>query len=335
MIALRFSWLVAAGLGVAAGALVSIGASSCAVNSASDSGTGGDFGAGTGYGSTTGAGDANVKPDGEDPPKKLVYTELCGRGPCLPDPVSTKHPNDCLSDGTSATSSGTGTTSSGTGVGGASGAGGGSSADVTSSGTGAGTGTGGGVFELGCQVAGTEASPKSICAPTGPGEDNAACNSASDCKPGKGCVLSAAGVSICRDYCCGDLEDCPKSPPDVITYCTPRPMAEDTERKIPVCLPTTPCTVFFDSMCPDDQTCSVVRTDGSTSCVDKGTGTQCEACPCAAGFMCSTTGTCLKLCHTSGATPDECEGGVCQGGVLNLPAGVGQCVGGTNDCATK
>ena len=57
-------------------------------------------------------------------------------------------------------------------------------------------------------------------------------------------------------------------------------MAENPMRDIPVCTPTIPCSAFTsaatndlltEGSCPPELMCTVVRADGSTSCVDKGT----------------------------------------------------------------
>ena len=340
----RLSWIVAAAIGVTSGALLTSGVS-CSIGG-DDLGIGGGLegAVATGYGTSAVGGDANINPDGENPPKKYDYSALCGRGDCVPGSDA----RDCADTGSAATGTGAATSAvTGTGVGGAgeSGAGGAFAVAAVSAAAGTSGGTGG-FIETSCQVVADGDTATSVCAPAGAGLSNDACRSSSDCAPGLGCVSTKSSdgtgpdVSLCRPYCCGDLEACfPNDGTDPggepVTFCTPRPMSENPARTIPVCLPVTSCVVFDQASCPSDQTCTVVRTSGATSCVDKGTGAQCEACPCASGFMCSPTGVCLELCHTSGNDTDECNGGVCQGGVSNLPVGVGQCVGAGNDCATK
>ena len=163
-----------------------------------------------------------------------------------------------------------------------------------------------------------------VCAPTGHSASGGPCQSAADCNDGLGCV-AVSGAGVCRPYCCGSLEACGKG-----TFCTPLPMKERFDRPIPVCTPVTPCELFTTS-CPNGDTCTIVRADGTTSCAPKGTGKSCDPCPCGSGYMCSATGVCQKLCHT---TPtNECgAGSTCQGGSANFPSGVGICVGGANDC---
>ena len=110
------------------------------------------------------------------------------------------------------------------------------------------------------------------------------------------------------------------------TYCAPVPMAEAAV-KIPVCLPAKKCKPLDDSTCTDGQTCTIVRDDGTTSCVDPGDGSRGDFCPCAAGQVCSKiTNTCLKLCHIGNDAAD-CGAGSCQGGVMGYPDGIGICVG--------
>ena len=156
--------------------------------------------------------------------------------------------------------------------------------------------------------------------------DNAPCLTASDCGPGQGCV-GHPPTATCHIYCCGDLDTCPTD-----TWCVPQRMAEDTSIKIPVCLPATECTLLDDSdTCGPGLTCTVVRSDGAkatTSCVEPGTNTENEPCPCAAGYQCSRlAGTCLKLCHVG--QDNECDHDAqCQGGSNSYPPGIGTCVGG-------
>jgi len=97
--------------------------------------------------------------------------------------------------------------------------------------------------------------------------------------------------------------------------------------QIPVCVSVEPCTLLDDSTCSTKgQTCTIVRNDGTTSCVDPGTGQAGDPCPCAAGHVCSyAVNQCLKLCRTSMA--GDCpEGHMCAGGAGNYPEGFGSCV---------
>ncbi len=201
-----------------------------------------------------------------------------------------------------------------------------------------------GVEQSGCQIAVERELPVALCGPAGWGEASAVCSSSADCGPGLGCVLSESGneggggsqapsVGQCRPYCCGDLELCPAE-----TFCAPVPLFDaasalpdpNTAIPIPVCTPIVECQLLEDT-CGPELTCSIVREDGSTSCVAIGSGRLCQPCPCADGFVCSLdSGTCVQLCDTNS---NDCPGtgALCQGGGP-LPDGVGLCVLGDADC---
>ncbi len=270
----------------------------CALDPGASGGVGGyDTGAGTG----ANGGDAgiHVAPDAEKPPGPVTYEQLCGDGDCVPGGTPCAQPG----------------TTSGTGGGDGGGGGGG--------------GSGGAPLELGCQVDFRGGDPVSVCSPVGAGQLSNTCLTAADCDEGLACVTLGGGqVGTCHPYCCGDLEDCP-----MLTFCSPQPLA-DAPEVVPVCAPVDDCTPLLAGACPAGETCSVVRKDGTTSCVPIGEGSFCEPCPCAEGFMCNLgTGRCQKLCHTGGA--DECPGagGTCQGGG-QLPETIGACIGGDAVCGT-
>ncbi|APR83301.1 Hypothetical protein A7982_08650 [Minicystis rosea] len=143
------------------------------------------------------------------------------------------------------------------------------------------------------------------------------CNKATDCQAGHGCSATPV-TGICRQYCCGEPELCPQD-----SYCTPTTIA-DGDAQVPLCMPVTPCELLSDAVwCKNGQACAIVRNDGTTSCIDPGYGQDGDGCPCAAGYTCSSSGTCLKLCHVDG---DDCGAGTCQGGTLPYPTGIGYCV---------
>jgi hypothetical protein len=206
--------------------------------------------------------------------------------------------------------------SSASGAGGA----GGNPGDLGTS-TGAGGDSDAGVpAALTCKLAPISGEAVAGCTPVGDFAAGDPCQTAADCGVGLACVATPSG-GICRPYCCGQVEACP-----VDTYCAPTPMAEAAV-KIPVCLPAKMCKPLDDSTCTDGQTCTIVRDDGTTSCVDPGDGSRGDACPCAAGQVCSKiTNTCLKLCHIGNDAAD-CGAGSCQGGVMGYPDGIGICVG--------
>jgi len=166
------------------------------------------------------------------------------------------------------------------------------------------------------------------CSPEGPGVYASPCQSAADCGTGLGCVPATAGAEgndyggACRDYCCGDVEACPKD-----TFCVPQPMSEDTDVDIPVCIPATNCTLLTEGACDEGLACTIVRSDGTTSCVTPGEGQENDGCPCADGYMCAKhVNQCKKLCHAD--KPEDCSPGTtCQGGSMEFPEGFGVCVG--------
>jgi hypothetical protein len=164
---------------------------------------------------------------------------------------------------------------------------------------------------------------ESACAPVGDATDGMPCLDSSDCAPGLGCV----GLGECRRYCCGSLDAC-----DPETFCDPRPMAtgdvptESTVPMIPVCVKVADCVLLDDTTCPADQTCTVVKSDGTVSCITPGEGTAGDPCQCAAGHVCKPEiDTCFKLCRLD--RPDDCPSAhTCQGGVSMYPSGYGVCV---------
>ncbi len=275
--------------------------------SAGDDGFGdGSEGGGNSGTTGTGKGDASidVAPDGEQPPGPIDYSDLCGEGACVPG-----GPNTC-NEGTGGGDSG-----------GAGGAGGGIA-------TGAGGGGTGGAAPLGCQVDVSGIEPEPKCLPVKPDALlDAACTDGTQCAAGNACVvLSAIGTSVCRPYCCVDL-DCPDN-----TYCAPQPVQGFLTERVPVCTKPIVCDPFIleeNPKCTEDEVCTIVGPGGMTGCVPEGDGLSCDPCPCAAGYMCNLgTGTCQKLCHTS--MSDECGGmgGTCQG----FSDTIGVCIGGDADC---
>ncbi len=132
---------------------------------------------------------------------------------------------------------------------------------------------------------------------------------------------------VCRAYCCGDVEACGAD-----TFCRTSVIANadrkppDTFSPIPTCTPVTPCTLLDDNSCKDGLVCTIVRTDGTTSCDSPGTGMAGDACPCAKDHVCSKgLNECMKICKTNDA--NTCPTGhTCQGGSKSYPAGFGICV---------
>lgn len=178
-----------------------------------------------------------------------------------------------------------------------------------------------------CKLLPNDGEAVAVCAPAGGKLAGQPCMSAADCADGLGC---AAG-NVCRPYCCGDVELCPAG-----TYCAPTPMAEDTSASpapVPLCVPATNCQLLADT-CGDGLTCTIVRNDGTTSCVVPGQGKLCEPCDCAAGFVCSkSTNQCHQLCSLDGQLGQPCPAGsYCQAGSMSYPQNIGVCVGGPQGC---
>lgn len=173
-----------------------------------------------------------------------------------------------------------------------------------------------------CEVAGSKAS----------GEP---CTSSGDCLPGLGCV-GEENVGRCRPFCCDTETSC-----DDDSFCAARPLRDDADPtlgqlSVPVCAPADNCSLGEPYPCDDTDpnagcvckegtACTVVRADGTTSCVPPGTGTAGQECPCAAGHICSqASGRCVRICKL-GAADSECGTGRCQA-PANFPEGFGVCV---------
>jgi hypothetical protein len=174
--------------------------------------------------------------------------------------------------------------------------------------------------KLTCHLLASGDQVTAACGLAGEAGDGALCKQATDCQAGLGCgSTDVADLGVCRQYCCGDVEACPLD-----TYCTPTVVAEGGAQ-VPLCQPVTMCALLDDATwCPAGQACTIVREDGTTSCVEPGPGTEGGSCPCAAGYTCwNATNECLKLCHLQGG--DECGTGTCQGGA-KYPTGIGVCV---------
>jgi hypothetical protein len=342
---LSLAALLAVALSSAAGcAALSLGASSTGESASTGAGGGLQLPTTGGAGGTFVSGSATGTGGSFTPPYLMgSYAYLCGgdTASCVPgagvcsliDPGKNDAGIGGNTTATSSASSGAGGSNSSTttgGVGGASsssaggasssaGGAGGSSDKSTSSASGGETDAGVPVT-LTCKLAPISGEAVAGCTPAGDLVVSNPCQTAADCGVGLACIATPSG-GVCRPYCCGQVEACPTD-----TYCAPVPMAEAAV-KIPVCLPAYKCKPLDDSTCMNGQTCTIVRDDGTTSCVDPGDGSRGDSCPCAAGQVCSKiTNTCLKLCHIGNDTAD-CGAGSCQGGVMGYPDGIGICVG--------
>jgi hypothetical protein len=149
---------------------------------------------------------------------------------------------------------------------------------------------------LACHVVGQGGG--TVCWPAGYGM-NSSCTKPTDCAAGHECV--AGGT--CRHYCCAGNISC-----NVGQFCDVQPTEADPNTLVPVCLPEIPCVLLDDSTCRPTQQCSIVRDNGTTSCVDLGTagdGESCDVEHCAKGLVCvGATGArvCATLCHTPSTT---------------------------------
>jgi hypothetical protein len=184
-------------------------------------------------------------------------------------------------------------------------------------------GAGGGEpVAMACELVPSEDGAMAACAPAGTFEEGEPCKSADHCAAGLGCAATATG-GVCRSYCCGDVELCPAS-----TYCDLQPMAEDAINMtpIPVCVPATKCELLNDDTCTEPLVCTIVRADGTTSCVAPGPGLLNDPCPCAAGYVCSKLDNqCKKLCKL-GMEAMYCDGvGSCLNVGMGIPDGFGIC----------
>jgi hypothetical protein len=251
----------------------------------------GDYGA-SGGSTAAGGGDAGIDAslgDGGPDTGPLSYSALCGEG-CIP------------------------------------------SLDADAGGCSQGAGGGGGTSapEMdGCRLEydSNSESLQGACGAVGQSPEGSSCFSTSDCAVGLACVGTGSGA--CRPYCCGDLEACAPG-----TFCRPEPLvsdppvapSDDAVVLVPVCALATQCTLLDDGTCTDGQTCTIVRVDGTTSCVAPGAGQLGDPCSCAAGFVCATgSNQCMQLCRI-GQNVDCPESYTCQGGATTYPEGFGVCV---------
>jgi hypothetical protein len=167
------------------------------------------------------------------------------------------------------------------------------------------------------------------CLAAGRGVEFSPCFSASDCEAGLTCI-GDGGSGVCRRYCCG-ATSCGNS-----GFCETAAEVE-TGVLVPVCAPLATCSMLDPFPCPigrvctcgSERTCAFVKNDGRTGCVVPGKGREGDAClgfnqgECAAGYVCSTTLGCLRICQLDDA--DACGGGSCQA-PADFAVGLGVCV---------
>jgi hypothetical protein len=172
-----------------------------------------------------------------------------------------------------------------------------------------------------------------------------ACTTSLDCAPGLGCV-GPVRSGRCLPYCCGvdDANTCADG-----FYCAERPLrsealGESDGPPVPVCVRADNCSLGEQKdctgprcVCGPDMACTLVRPDGTTSCVPlpPSPGQGGDSCardrPCDRGLHCSqatSPATCVKTCDLDEKDSDTCGLGVCQAAAV-LPAGWGICVAAT------
>ncbi len=141
------------------------------------------------------------------------------------------------------------------------------------------------------------------CSAAGSGPDAASCKTGADCAPGYDCT----GAGVCRGYCCAG-ECSGKMNATNNFFCDIVSLTEETTL-IPACVPVTPCTLLDAKACIDPkETCSIVKDDGTTSCVAAGSagqGASCDEAHCSAGLVClgqPGVRQCFQLCRMQEST---------------------------------
>jgi len=144
------------------------------------------------------------------------------------------------------------------------------------------------------------------CTPSGPGRDGQSCSTGSDCAAGFECT--AAGT--CRHYCCEGDVACGAN-----SFCDIQPVAGAPSTDVPVCMPIDRpgCALLDPQACEPDETCAVIRADGTTGCVAVGSakaGESCETEHCARDLVClgfgATLRRCYELCLTESGNGAQC-----------------------------
>jgi hypothetical protein len=201
-----------------------------------------------------------------------------------------------------------------------------------------------GTSRFACQLSlGEGARVERGCGAAGSQKQEQACTTSLDCEPGLGCV-GPVRSGRCLPYCCADsaTDTCAAG-----FFCAERPLRNDALGEadgppVPVCVRADNCSLGEQKnctgprcVCGPDLACTLVRPDGTTSCVPLSAtpGQGGESCPCDRGFHCSQAtdpATCVKTCDLDEADSDTCGQGVCQAAAV-LPAGWGICVSATPD----
>jgi hypothetical protein len=169
-----------------------------------------------------------------------------------------------------------------------------------------------------CRVNAGGGNLEPTCVPAGYGHDGDTCATGADCAPGFDCT----GSGTCRSYCCQG--QCLEK----TQFCDVQPMYTSTAL-VPVCMPVVACKLLEATGCPASQTCSIVRDDGTTSCVatgPAGVGDSCDTAHCAVGLVClgqPSVRFCFQLCDL---TNPQCPANTqCKQDALSKEPTVGIC----------
>lgn len=162
------------------------------------------------------------------------------------------------------------------------------------------------------------------CSASGGGLDGASCKSGADCSAGYDCT----GAGVCRKYCCAG-ECSGKMNGSNNFFCDIVSLTEETTL-VPACVPVKACTLLDPKGCGDPkETCSIVKDDGTTSCVAAGSagqGDSCDEAHCAANLVClgqPGVRQCFQLCKMQEST---CPTGLtCKANALSHDPSVGIC----------
>jgi hypothetical protein len=161
------------------------------------------------------------------------------------------------------------------------------------------------VPSLACHVILRDNATSQTCSAAGTGTDGASCATGADCAATFECV---GMPGRCRHYCCDGDKSCDSGGSS--SFCDIQATTE-SNLKVPVCSPVNKCKLLTPNACPADQTCAVVKDDGTTSCVPIGTALAGQACDtehCADGLTClgkPGSRQCYKLCRIG--YPEDCS----------------------------
>lgn len=198
-----------------------------------------------------------------------------------------------------------------------------------------------------CQLSLEGGKVQRACGAAGTQQLEDPCTSSLDCAPGLGCV-GMVRAGRCLPFCCGDDD---KDTCDTGFYCAQRPLRSEELGEadgplVPVCARADGCSLGEQKdctgprcLCGPDMTCTLVRENGTTSCMPlaERPGQAGDECPCDRGYLCSTAtkpAMCVKTCDLDEKDSVTCGQGVCQSAAA-LPPGWGICVAATPEQMTR